>query len=72
MGYHPSITPDRMPGQGRFKGARVRVLFHYNTTNPVLGTCVRDDAEHPWVQFFSLDDGRYVLASECQWQTLRS
>jgi hypothetical protein len=32
-----------------------------------LGTIVRDDNEPPWRTIIRLDDGRVVLASECQY-----
>lgn len=48
-------------------GRRVKVCFHYDTRQTVCGTVVRDDSEHPWKTIIRLDDGRYVLSTECQY-----
>lgn len=52
-------------------GRRVLVCFHRDTTKLIPGVIVRDDAEHPYITVISLDDGRYVLATECQYQLER-
>lgn len=67
MGVVPTVGFDRMPTQGWLIGRRVRVCFNYDTTRTVMGTVVRDDAEAPFVAIISLDDGRVVLTSECQY-----
>lgn len=70
MGIHQSITAGTFPRQGSMLGRRVRVCFHYDGSRWVEGTCVRDDAEEPGVEIFRLDDGRFVLSTECQYQPL--
>lgn len=66
MGVVANVDYKRMPKQGPWLGKRTRVCFRYQTKRTVMGTIVRDDYEAPWVTIISLDDGRVVLASECQ------
>lgn len=69
MGLHPEIIGDRMPLQGEWLGKRTTVIFHYDTSRQYDGTIVRDDvyvAGVPCVTIIKLDDGRYVLTTECQ------
>lgn len=67
MGCVSAITHDTFPEQGRYYRKRVRVCFHYDTSNTVLGTVVRDDAEAPGEMIIMLDDGRYVRSVECMY-----
>lgn len=66
MGVQANITHDTFPKQGPWLGKRALVCFNYDPSNVVRGEVVRDDAETPRVTIFKLDDGRYVLATECQ------
>ena len=66
MGVVANITHDSFPQQESLLGKRVGVVFHDDTDHVVPGVCVRDDADEPGKTIFQLDDGRYVLASECQ------
>lgn len=68
MGVVPNITADRFPKQATIAGRRVAVCFHYDTSRQTPGTIVRADAEAPGVTIIRLDDGRFVLDTECQWQ----
>ena len=70
MGNKQTITIDKFPAQGVFKGATVRVCFHFDVTKTVNGVVVRDDNEEPRIMIIKTDDGRYILATECQWQPL--
>lgn len=65
MGCHPNIGADKFPRQGDWLGLRTRVLFNYGPEE-FLGTIVRDDAEAPHLTIIKLDDGRFVLTTECQ------
>ena len=56
------------PKQGIYLLKRVRVCFDYDTSNTILGRVVRDDEEEPGLMIIQLDDGRYVLSTECQYQ----
>lgn len=68
MGVNAFIKHDQFPKQGKYHGKKVKVCFHYDTQNSVNGVCVRDDIGDPGITAFRLDDGRFVLATECQWQ----
>ncbi|OMC38374.1 hypothetical protein A5742_00530 [Mycolicibacterium fortuitum] len=67
MGSHRNIASDRFPKQGSYLGIRVEVCFHYDTGARIGGRIVRDDAEEPGRAIIMLDDGRYVLTTECMW-----
>jgi hypothetical protein len=67
MGVKANISMSKFPRQGKWLGKWCNVCFHYDTQNVIRGQCVRDDAENPpGLTIFRLDDGRYVLATECQ------
>ena len=51
-------------------GKRVEVCYHYNTKLKHCGTIVRDDREEPYVTIIALDNGRYVLGTECQYSLI--
>jgi hypothetical protein len=68
MGVHANITADKFPKQGSYVGRRVKVCFNYDASRRFPGVCIRDDIEEPFLTIFSLDDGRAVLATECQYQ----
>lgn len=65
MGIHRNIAHDRFPKQGSWLHRRSEVCFHYNPEHTLLGTVVRHDTEEPGLTIIRLDDGRYVLATEC-------
>lgn len=67
MGSIPSIDMDRFPTQGDLLGKRARVCFHYAADTTMGGEIVRDDMSEPFVTIIKLDDGRHVLATECQY-----
>lgn len=66
MGVVANIKHDKFPQQAAV-GVRLKVCFHYDTKNFIGGEFVRDDVEPPHVGIIKLDDGRYVLATECQY-----
>lgn len=66
MGVVPNIDLHAWPKQGPWLGKRTRVCFKYDISRTVMGTIVRDDYEEPFVTIISLDNGRVVLATECQ------
>jgi hypothetical protein len=66
MGVVKNVGFDRFPKQGVWLNRRTRVCFNYDTKNLIWGTIVRDDAEEPSLEIIALDDGRYVLSTECQ------
>jgi hypothetical protein len=67
MGCIAEVGRTSFPKQGNFLGKRTEVCFHFDTSDTVYGTIVRDDHENPWVTIIRLDDGRFVLATECQY-----
>lgn len=67
MGVCNTIGIEAFPKQGSFQGKAVSVCFHYDTSRRVHGKVVRDDIEEPFITIIKLTDGRYVLASECQY-----
>lgn len=71
MGVHQAIGYEKFPAQGKHLDANVDVCFEYETKRLVGGVVVRDDAADPWITIILLDDGRYVLANECQY-TMRA
>jgi len=67
MGVVANIDYDKFPKQ-RWKGERCKVFFNYDTSESIGGVIVRDDIEAPHITIIQLDDGRFVLATECQYQ----
>lgn len=67
MGSHSNISVTRFPRSGDYLGKQVNVCFHYDTSKTVVGTIVRDDVSPPFVTIIRLDDGRYVLGTECMY-----
>lgn len=75
MGVYDNIDKERFPKQGTFFGKTVEVCFKYDSQNTIAGLIVRDDVEarklgeheSPGLTIIKLADGRYVLASECQY-----
>lgn len=62
-----NIDYQQFPRQGLYLGWRVKVCFKYDLENRVMGTIVRDDIEEPFRTIIRLDDGRFVLSTECQY-----
>jgi hypothetical protein len=73
MGCVSTITYDKFPIQfdDSYKypqlGRRVKVCYHYDTSKEHYGVIVRADREEPFQTIIALDNGRYILASECQY-----
>lgn len=67
MGYVKNIKIDLFPKQGLNLNKRVNVCFHFDTSKTIEGTIVREDIEEPFIEIIKLDDGRYVLTTECQY-----
>lgn len=68
MGVVDNISHDQWPIQSDNLGKRVAIIFGYNFEHSFLGTIVRDDRETPYRMIIHLDNGRFVLADECQYQ----
>lgn len=67
MGVTQNISMDTFPKQGPCLHKEVDVAFNYQTSHTMRGRIVRDDYEDPWQTIIALADGRYVLATECQY-----
>jgi hypothetical protein len=67
MGVSKYVGADHFPKQGAWLNCRVKVCFHYDTRRTFSGTIVRDDMDGDGVMILRLDDGRHVLATECQY-----
>lgn len=67
MGVHPNISGTRFPVQSGYLHARVRVVFHYDTSREFPGEIVRDDLEAPFETIIAIDDGPVVRSTECQY-----
>jgi hypothetical protein len=67
MGVHQNVGYDKFPKQGKNLGRLVKVCFNYDTSKIINGIIVRDDREDPGLTIIQLADGRYVLATECQY-----
>ena len=67
MGIATNIRFDCFPKQGSFLMRQVEVCFDYDTSKTLKGIVVRDDAEEPGRMIIKLENGRYVLSTECQY-----
>jgi hypothetical protein len=67
MGYEKNVGYEKFPSQGEYLGERVNVCFSYVTDKFIEGTIIRDDIVEPYQTIIKLDDGRYILATECQY-----
>jgi hypothetical protein len=70
MGVVKNVGYEMFPRQGDMAGQPVLVCFAYDPSHTVRGVMVRNDVEEPGVEIIQLEDGRYVLTTECQWQPL--
>jgi hypothetical protein len=67
MGIVANIAMDKFPAQAKGLRRRTEVRFIHDLEHTIGGTIVRDDIEEPYRTIIKLDDGRYVLATECQY-----
>tara|TARA_R110002124_G_scaffold55183_7_gene156316 strand:- start:632 stop:847 length:216 start_codon:yes stop_codon:yes gene_type:complete len=68
MGIHENVGFNTFPQQGADLGAKVIVAFAYDTRYTLAGVCVRNDIDEPGITIFHLEDGRFVLSTECQYR----
>lgn len=71
MGVHENIDIDKFPEQGTWLGRKVEVCFNYDTSKIVIGKIVREDIDSPGRMIIALDDGRFILSTECQYSLIR-
>ena len=67
MGCVKTISKYSFPKQSGHVNQRCEVCFHYDTSQTVDGTIVRDDREEPFETIIKLDNGRIVRGVECQY-----
>lgn len=68
MGVEKNVSLTEFPKQYEDQvNQKVQVYFNYDTSQGILGTMVRSDAEDPYRGIIKLDDGRYILTTECQY-----
>lgn len=67
MGVKTGVSRFVWPEQGSCLGQRVDVMFNDDERNIIGGKVVRDDARG--VMIIKLDNGRYVLGTECQYRS---
>jgi hypothetical protein len=70
MGCVKNVGYDEFPAQGDNLGKRVNVCFNYDTSRTIAGRIVRDDITEPFATIIKLEDSRYVMANECQYQPI--
>jgi len=58
------------PEQGEYLHKRCAVIFHRDVSDEYYGTVIRHDAVPPFNIIIHLDNGRVLLATECQWRPL--
>lgn len=68
MGLQKNVGYSTFPKQGSHLGKSLNVCFNYDTTKIIKGQCVRDDIEEPGRTIIKLEDGRFVMSTECQFQ----
>jgi hypothetical protein len=72
MGTVPNVSYNTFPKQRLgMLGKAVRVCYMHDTSKQHSGKFVRADAEPPWVDIIRLENGNFVLATECQYQPVR-
>jgi hypothetical protein len=58
---------NRFPEQGDYLGVAVEVRSKYNNSNEI-GIVVRDDIEEPYRKIIELENGKYILGTECTYR----
>lgn len=67
MGHVDSITHETFPTQGKRLGSEASLCFHYHTEKRLKAKCIRDDIDAPFRTIFQTEDGKIILADECQY-----
>jgi len=71
MGCTDYIDYTKYPKQTNLIGEKVKVCYHYDSSRHHFGTIIRDDKELPFNTVIQLDNGRVLLAIECQYSFLK-
>lgn len=70
MGVSEHVGADRFPKQGPWLGQKHRVCFDFDASQTFDAVCIRDDLSEPRLTIFQLENGKVVLATECQHQPM--
>jgi len=71
MGIQAGINFDSYPEQGTWVGKRVSVCYEYDASRKHSGVIVRDDETAPFQTIIQLDNGRFLLTTECMYSLER-
>ena len=71
MGIEEKVGFDTFPRQGEYLGIEVEVCFNYDNSKKLRGKIVRDDIEKPNRTIIQLNDGRYIISTECQYAAIK-
>lgn len=69
MGYHYNVDYEKFPAQGVFLNKECKVCFNY-ADRTIKGKIVRDDMEEPFKTIIQLEDGRFVMSTECMYSII--
>ena len=70
MGIEKNVGFDVFPKQGNLLSKAVEVCFDYYTARNLRGKIVRDDIEEPYLTIIELENGKYIMGTECQYRPL--
>lgn len=68
MSVGTEIDYNTYPKQSGYVGRTVDIIFNYDRSKMIEGVFVREDIGKPYTMIIKLNDGRYVLSSECQYR----
>lgn len=67
MGCVNYINYTFYPEQATDLGRKVKVCYYFDSSKVHYGTIIRSDVSEPYLTIIKLDNGRVLLASECQY-----
>ncbi len=67
MGIEKNVEFDKFPEQGIWLGKQVEACFNYDASKILTGKIVREDIEKPYNTIIELENGKYILATECKY-----
>ncbi len=68
MTIEKKVELGEFPKQGDWLGRRVEVCPHSDNPRIFYGNIVREDAETPYKTIIQLDNGKYILSTECLYE----
>ena len=70
MGIVNNINFNEFPKQGDKLNSKVEVCYNYDTSKYHNGVIVRDDINEPFITIIKLENGNYILATECMYRII--